>query len=52
MLSDDLCVESKLEVLKPVSQEKFKSNNATLITAECVEPTVMNAWMEVAPFRP
>ena len=52
MPSDDLCIESKLEVLKPGSQEKFKSNNATLISAECVEPAAMNAWMEAAPFRP
>ena len=52
MPSDDLCLESKLEVLKPGSQEKFKSNNATLISAECVDPAAMNAWMEAAPFRP
>ena len=52
MPSDDLCIESKLEVLKPRSQEKFKFNNATLISAECVEPSAVNAWMEAAPFSP
>ena len=52
MPSHDLCIESKLEVLKPRSQEKFKFNNATLISAECVEPSAVNAWMEAAPFSP
>ena len=52
MPSHDLCIESKLEVTKPRSQEKFKFNNATLISAECVEPSAVNAWMEAAPFSP
>ena len=33
MPSHDLCIENKLEVLKPRSQEKFKFNDATLISA-------------------